>query len=169
MISPLPEIAATCFLTAAVFAAAVTDTRTYRIPNAIVVAILFTGICWQALSGGAGAALLAVVAALLCLACFLPLYMIRAMGAGEVKLIAAVGASLGISGALVAIAGTLTAGALMAGLALRVPGLRQRAATVPDTNGEAGESAIQAVRIPYAAAIAAGTCLALWQQGRFGF
>ncbi len=85
------------------------DLREQRIPNTLIVFLLLTGVVMQTFGPangrgglfdyfpgaiGLGAALLG---ALVGLTLFLPLYLLRAMGAGDVKLMAALGAFVGTS------------------------------------------------------------------------
>ncbi len=89
----------TCVLLALLLAAAVSDLRTFRIPNritggGIVFALLYNTIVppeWHADWTWAPAGMLLGFFAML------PMYLIRAMGAGDVKLMAMVGAFLGVS------------------------------------------------------------------------
>lgn len=104
------------------------------------------------------------------LALLLPLYLVRAMGAGDVKLMAMVGAFVGPLDALAAVVCTFFAGALLALLvALRAGVLRQAAhnirlifyavfARVVAAQGPAFDARTDsAAKLPYAVAIAAGT------------
>ena len=96
--------------------AALTDLRSRRIPNLLVFggavfAILYNGFFpyyrnengWLLALGGLGVGLLV----------FMPFYLLRAMGAGDVKLMAMVGAFLGPWGALHAALYSLLAGGLL--------------------------------------------------------
>src|SRR5690606_804682 len=80
-----------------------TDYRARRIPNAACVVLLTTGVLWHAvtivgdglfassLAGGLGISASAI-GALAALVGLFPLYLLRVLGAGDVKLAAAVGA-----------------------------------------------------------------------------
>jgi prepilin peptidase CpaA len=130
------------------------DWRTHRIPNVLVAATLLGACAVQlGLHGGAGIAL-ALGGGAVGLLGLLPLYLIGAMGAGDVKFMAALGALVGPATAVLAVGLTLLAGGA---LALVVVGWRRWSApvTIP-----AGASRVPENRLPYAAAIVAGTLAA---------
>ena len=88
----LREMALLALLAVAVF----TDVRSRRIPNALVV----LGMCFglgsaNAVGGGAGA-LDSLAGGIAGLAVFLPLYALRWLGAGDVKLLAMIGTFVGL-------------------------------------------------------------------------
>jgi prepilin peptidase CpaA len=171
---PVP-FAAAC-LVAFVIAVAVTDMTSRRIPNALTVAAALVGMLSNFLAAGGWALLASVLGLLLGLAMFLPFYLARGFGAGDVKAMAAVGAFLGPKGAFFAAAWILLAGAL-GGLALllahggreAVKELFQRWSArawlalytgmppqiAPPANDAAGR------RFPYGLAIACGTLVSL--------
>jgi prepilin peptidase CpaA len=153
--------------------AAWTDLRTKRIPTALVYggalfALIYNGLFspWReagflwALEGlGVGLALL------------LPFYLLRAMGAGDVKLMAMTGAFLGFPGTIFAVLWSVAAGGVLAiGLVLlkgtgkrllaNLPGMFRLASAStmagarPALTQNAGASA---GAMPYGVAIAAGT------------
>jgi prepilin peptidase CpaA len=174
-VGPLPSIAWGAAL-AATLAAAVLDARTGRIPNRLTLAALVLGLALGALHGG-GWGLVHCAAGALVLA-FVPLLLFwrGAMGGGDVKLLAALGALVGIDagleleslafmfGAAQGIAawvrsGRLRAGALaVAGLVVPVAGRhwRRRPGVV--------EAAAASIRFgpAIAAATAAAGALRLW-------
>lgn len=82
-------------LLALMMVAVFTDMRTRRVPNKLVAIGMLIGVASSLLPGSIGIAQstggLAVGIAM-----FLPMYMLRAMGAGDVKLMACAGAFLGI-------------------------------------------------------------------------
>jgi prepilin peptidase CpaA len=153
--------------------AAVSDLRTRRIPNWLTLPAIPVGVTAQAMFGdGLWAGLAGFGAAL---AAFFLLFAVGAMGAGDVKLFAAVGAFVGIrhllivfvmiglAGGVAAVIVAMRAGALsrvlrntiaIAGSLLggRWGELRQRS----DLNQPG------ALSMPYGAAIATGTLVYLW-------
>jgi prepilin peptidase CpaA len=96
--------------------AAAIDVRQHRVPNALVLAGLCFAIAWNglhplsAMNGWAFAAAGCVVGFI----SLFPFYLLRAMGAGDVKLMAMVGAFVGPFGALCAALATFVAGGVLA-------------------------------------------------------
>lgn len=106
------------------FIAALHDIRSHRIPNKLVLVGMVTGLTLHTLlpagwgfnstiPGGLGW-LGALKGLGMGMAVFLPLYIMRAMGAGDVKLMAMVGTFLGAEDVLEAILATFLAGGVMA-------------------------------------------------------
>jgi prepilin peptidase CpaA len=97
-------------------AAAVIDYRTMKIPNWLTVGGLVTGLvlttidALRPLNGFLGALSGAAVG----LGILLPLYVLRVMGAGDVKLMAMAGAFLGVNATLVAVLFTFIVGGIAA-------------------------------------------------------
>lgn len=159
----------------AMLAAAVwTDLRQRRIPNSLVLAGLGVALALSASPGGIGAAsaLGGMAAGFLLL---LPLHLLRVMGAGDVKLMAAVGAFVGYPEVLLALSAALVAGgALALAWALGLGQLRTvlrnvRTGLFLSTMDVMGGSLPRAsslptvkARIPYAVAIAAGAAVQAW-------
>jgi prepilin peptidase CpaA len=105
--------------------AAWSDFKHHRIPNSIVFSGVVAGVALNSLlahglgfaskyAPGAGGFAFALGGLGLGLACLLPFYLLRAMGAGDVKLMAMVGAFLGPADLLGAVAFTFLAGGAMA-------------------------------------------------------
>ncbi|HJV69437.1 A24 family peptidase [Ideonella sp.] len=169
-------------LAALVLAAVVTDLRSRRIPNRLVLAGLALAVASHAaalLTGApslAGPAWWAPLAGLLTAGlALMPLHLLRACGAGDVKLMAMAGAFLGAPAALRAVLFTLLVGGVLSvfymlgrGVAaqafanlrfmltewlLRVRGGGQGIALAP--------LASTAARLPYGVAISAGTLIVL--------
>lgn len=146
-------------LLAVLVVAVVIDQRTRRIPNALSLGALLAALLLAAAGWSALPLPTALAGAATGFALLLPLYALRAMGAGDVKLMTAVGAFLGPALTLGAVLGTFIAGALVSAVAL----LRRRRTAVPAADGSTGQ------RVPYALAILAGVLSALvfapfWQR-----
>jgi prepilin peptidase CpaA len=166
-------------LPAIVSFAVVHDSLSRRIPNGLVLTGMALGLFFQTFapdgkglfSGGHGLGLEgALLGALTAFAMFFPLYLLRIMGAGDVKLLAMIGVWMGPAGAAWTTLWTMLAGgALSIAAALWSGALRQvvvnlhiMAATrsllpvqaARDPHGDAAPTATG--RLPYALAIAAG-------------
>jgi prepilin peptidase CpaA len=159
-----------------VLVACVTDLRSKRIPNVLTLPGALAGVLYHALWGGmsAGSALAGLAVGLFL---FLPLYLLRGMGAGDVKLLAALGAWLGvvdvawvaacaaIAGGLLAVLVSLWTGygrLLWSNLWLllthwRVSGVRSLDSLSLDKGS--------GPRLAYAVPIAAGLVCAIWHRG----
>jgi prepilin peptidase CpaA len=86
--------------------AAWSDWRSRRIPNWLTLPALFFGVALNTILGGWDGALAALAGAGLMLALLLPLVWLRAMGAGDWKLMGALGAFLGAKQIFVVFLGT---------------------------------------------------------------
>lgn len=155
---------------------AVVDTLTRRIPNALTVPAAAVAIILSIASHGTAGGLASVAGLLIGLAAFLPFYLLRGFGAGDVKALAAVGAFVGPQGALLAAICTLTLGAVGALILLLVtggfPALQSMLgrwalagyvmnATGKATHISAPEGDPSRRRFPYGIAIACGTAASL--------
>lgn len=157
-------------------AAAVSDVLTYRIPNWLTVSGMLAGVVASTLDAPV-AVMPTVLASLgglfVGLVCLMPLHALRLMGAGDVKLMAVVGAFLGFPAVLMAILFTLVAGGVMAvvwTLALRVGrrvatnvgGVFRSVAVAAWTATPPVRPVFQSAgRLPYAVCILAGTTVFL--------
>lgn len=158
------------------FLASAFDIARRRIPNRLLAAGLLTALALHLASGQPSSLLSTYLAGFAVgMLMFLPLYLMAAMAAGDVKLMATVGAFLGPSlafqsslatycaGGLLALAIVLckrrsrsafaNAGALLHPLLLRLSGVR----LAPDATPVASVGGM-----PYAVAISAGTTLVMW-------
>lgn len=123
---PFLSGAAQVLLGTLVATAAIFDIRYRRIPNWLVLAGIVAGLGWNAYSSGfsglgRGAAGLGLGFAL-----YFPLYLIRARGAGDVKLLAAVGAITGPGNCFWIFLSTAILGGVIAVLVLLFRGRLQR-------------------------------------------
>ncbi len=157
-------------LVALLIAAAWSDYGTGRIPNALVFGGAVMALAFGVLAPPAGTstpdALLLALGGMACgFAALLPFYLLRAMGAGDVKLMAMTGAFLGLPGALWAIAASFLAGGAMSLAYLAARGELRRAAAnlgalgllVSSGSAPVLDSRTSAGTMPYGIAIAAGT------------
>lgn len=166
-----------------VIAAAVIDVQSYRIPNRLTVGGMLLGLAWNTAAASAPhmGFLLALGGLAAGLALLLPLYALRVTGAGDVKLMAMVGAFLGLPEILYAVVCTLIAGGVVAVVfALYRRAFRRMTGNVIEimqsmtfaalagyrpTPGLAGLTSIG--KVPYGVSIAVGTLawLAVRQLG----
>jgi len=94
--------------------AAVTDCRSYRIPNWLTMGGALCGLAYGALAGAWSGLGLAVAGLLVGFLTLVPFYVLGVMGAGDVKLMAMVGAFLGIPGIAYAVLSTFIVGGVLA-------------------------------------------------------
>lgn len=96
--------------------AAIIDVRSHRIPNRLVVAGLGFGLIYSAFVPfwGEHGFLWALGGAAIGFGVFFPLWLLRIMGAGDVKLMAMVGSLLGVQAVQAAMLATLIAGGVFA-------------------------------------------------------
>ena len=176
------QLACLLSLAAVLITAVITDLRDRRIPNALVLSGLALGFFFQSAAPdgyglfdrnwGAVGALNGLYGALAGLAMFLPLYVLRTLGAGDVKLLSMLGVWFGPHPMIgVALLTFVCGGVLALGVALVTRSLRQVIENVPfmltDTlvrvvasgRGAAPTPVKTTGRLPYAIAIAAGAAL----------
>ena len=168
-----PSQPATILLLSAMLVIAVDgDLRHHRIPNVLSLFGLLAALALQGLAGGVHGLLWGFAGATVGLLSFAPLYLLRGMGGGDVKLLAAVGAFLGPQGAFVAALLSLIAGGLAAIAYMLWQALRASARTlVRDEPSAMNAPVLAAVRVArrhrlaFALPIALGSLAASWQQG----
>jgi len=90
------------------------DIRSHRIPNRLVLAGVVLGLALNGLLPGGLGWLSALKGLALGLAVLLPIYLLRAIGAGDVKLMGMVGAFLGAGDLIGALIATLVVGGVIA-------------------------------------------------------
>jgi prepilin peptidase CpaA len=163
--------------------AAISDYRSHRIPNWLVLAGMLFGVIYNTVfpHSPRDNMLFPLAGLGLGFLLFLPLYLIRVMGAGDVKLMAMVGAFLGPGDTFYAMLASMVAGGALAigfvlakgvatrmlrniGTLFQMGFLSVIAGTAPNLQIEAGQTA---GKLPYGVAIAAGTIayLVLHQLG----
>ncbi|MFK0345719.1 MULTISPECIES: prepilin peptidase [unclassified Pseudomonas] len=150
--------------------AVASDIRRHRIPNLLILVGLGLGLAGQAYSIGVSGFGYGLLGGLIAFAIFLPMYALGGMAAGDVKLMAMVGAFLPLNGALNAALLSLIAGCLCGLLLILVRGqlpmtlsrywlmLRAQAYFAPEADEVAGKP------FPYAVAILLGTLVSLFWQ-----
>lgn len=164
-------------LMAFVLTVAIVDWRTHRIPNLLCSVAALVGIALQTWLHGEAGLLSALGGAAVGFAMFLPFYVVRAFGAGDVKAMATAGIFLGLGTTLLAVGMTLIAGALLGILlmmhqaaptsATRYRLLALLTAPVASMRASRRDPARQAShRFPYGVAIACGTTAALLIMNR---
>jgi prepilin peptidase CpaA len=166
-----PAAAALCAFVGAVF-----DVRSRRIPNFITGPALLFGLLLHVEHGGWRDMFSALAAGLICGAVFLVFYLAGGMGAGDVKLIAAVGCIAGLPNVAYLLVLTALAGGVMGvGLALIRGQLKTTLLNMGSLAAHHGRQGLQphpelnvfnasTLRLPYAVAIAAGSFITLYLQ-----
>jgi prepilin peptidase CpaA len=155
-------------------AATVTDWRTRRIPNALTFGASVVAVAFAVATDGIHGGMRSVAGFGLGVLIFLPLFVLRALGGGDVKLLAAIGAWLGpslvgwvavygaVAGGVLAVPWLVWRGRLRATLAnmwslvlhWRLSGFKPHPVVTLDNP--------EAVRMPYALPIALGALATLW-------
>jgi prepilin peptidase CpaA len=165
----LPGAAAGVVFTIILIAAAVSDVRTRKIPNHLVLALAVTGIVASIAGRPIVSGMLHGSAGLLTgLLCWLPFYAAGWLGAGDVKLFAAASAWLGPVGSLEGTIAAACSGAVLAlGWMVRSRGMRGTADVLGMAAGSPslltpGSTPAQRSTLPYGTAIAFGALWAGW-------
>jgi prepilin peptidase CpaA len=166
-----PATAAACALISSVF-----DVRSRRIPNFITMPAFLFGLALHLALGGWGQLFTALAAGVICGLVFLLFYLAGGMGAGDVKLIMAVGCIAGLSHvAYLLVLTALSGGAMAIVLAVARGRLQQTLTNVGALASHHGHEGLQphpeinlsnseTLRLPYALAIAGGSLLTLYFQ-----
>jgi len=94
--------------------AAIIDVKSRRIPNRLTYSAMVAGVVSHGILYGSKGLLLSIEGWLMFGGVFLLFYVVRAMGAGDVKLAAAVGSIVGVSATLPVMLATAWAGAALA-------------------------------------------------------
>ena len=164
--------ASICALIAAGF-----DVKSRRIPNFITGPALLFGLLLHGSVDGWRGALSSLAAGLICGVIFLIFYLAGGMGAGDVKLIAAVGCIAGLSNSVYLLVLTALAGGVMGiGMALMRGRLRETLFNVAALANHHTHEGLTphpelnvlnagTLRLPYGLAIAAGSFVTLYLQG----
>ena len=102
--------------------ASITDLRSHRISNRLTYSTMIFGLAFYSLTSGLSGFLHSMGGLFLGLALLIAFYLIGGMGAGDVKLMAAVGSLLGPEGVFAAFLGTALIGGLYALIILAAKG-----------------------------------------------
>jgi prepilin peptidase CpaA len=144
-------------------AAVLSDCRSQRIPNVLSVGLLLTGIAAALHTRGLPGLPTALAGAGTGFLALLPFYALGGFGAGDVKLMTAVGAWFSVELAAWTAAYTLLAGGAL-GLAVALWSLRRtmgfsvsESLTAARLSPRVAMAGVRGVRFPFAIAIAAGT------------
>ena len=160
--------------------AAVVDVKERRVPNLLTFGGAALAVAYHSWAGGISGLAFSGAGWATGLILFLPLFLLRGLGAGDVKLLAAVGACLGPAVTLrVALYSVLAGGLLAVAVAARHRYLRQAGRNLMAMLGVWRAEGLKPVpgvtledtagpRLAYAIAIAAGTLSAIWLAGRDG-
>jgi prepilin peptidase CpaA len=142
------------------------DLRERRISNVLTLTGVMAALAIQAMALGTTGFLNALAGAGVGMVCFLPLYLCKGMGAGDVKLMGAAGAFFGPANALIAALLSLACGAVLGLVVLvwRATELKGAAVATPAAHAPV-MTQLRTQRFPYAAAIAMGVAATLWWSG----
>ena len=155
--------------------ATLTDVVRHKIPNIISLGGIILGFICQAWYFGMSGITDGLLGMLVGLVLFLPFYALKAMAAGDVKLMAMVGTFLGPKIVIACVAATLISGMILAlfyiiirrsnlknylkryGLMIKTLSITHKWIYIPPATNDAGT-----MRFPYALAINVGAIIALW-------
>jgi prepilin peptidase CpaA len=159
---------------AACLVACVLDLRTRRVPNVLTATTAVAGVLFHLVWGGTGATIASLGGLAVGFALFFPLFALGGMGAGDVKLMAAIGAWIGptdaawtalyaaIAGGVMAVSVALARGYLRTALEnLWTLAVFWRVSGIRPLDGITLQSS-KSPRLPYALPITAGLFATLW-------
>lgn len=160
---PAPTLTVAVPLLAIVAVATWSDLRDRRIPNGLSLGGAALGLLVNTVTSGPSGLALAAFGWALCLACFLPLYVTGGTAAGDVKLMAMVGAFLGPLNGFMACLFALVAGASLASLCVAWRHFASHRVSAQPRLDSAPAGGYALDKIPYAAAIALGAAATVLQ------
>ena len=156
---------------------AVLDVRTRRIPNALCGPLLVAGLLWSTWYGGAEGLVKAVAACVVLAMPFVLLFLFAGGGAGDAKLMAAIGAWLGLKQGIIVLGCVCVAGGVLA-IATAIAKKRLKVVlanimlsvynfivalltgrSIRTAANEARPEETEKLTVPYGVAIFAGVCL----------
>jgi prepilin peptidase CpaA len=171
-----PDLTYPATATAWALVGSVFDVKSRRIPNFVTLPAFLFGLALHLALGGWRQLLTAFAAGIICGLVFLLFYLAGGMGAGDVKLITAVGCIAGMSHIAYLLVLTAISGGVMAiALALARGRLQETLANVGAIASHHSQEGLQphpdlnlsnaaTLRLPYALAIAGGSMLTLYFQ-----
>jgi prepilin peptidase CpaA len=164
----VPNIVIVVPLLSILATALATDLSYRRIPNGLSLGGAVVGLLTNATLLGPSGLIFSLLGWLLCLALFMPMYAGAGMAAGDVKLMAMVGAFLGPLNGFVACACTFVVGGALASIWIAWRNIQQRAVgnselAVADTVALPALPRTALDKVPYATAIALGTAVVVIQ------
>ena len=157
--------------------AAATDLASRRIPNLLTAPLFVAGVVWSGFDAGLGGVGTSLAAAVLLALPFIVLFLMAGGGAGDAKLMGAIGAWLGLSQGLITLAAVCLCGGVLAVIyALfkkrfvetfkNVGSIVRSMSMFAATRGQAGSEGFvvadddtKVVKIPYGVAIFAGVVI----------
>jgi prepilin peptidase CpaA len=176
MTSLQPELTYPAAATACALVGSVFDVKSRRIPNFVTMPAFLFGLALHLALGGWRQLLSSLAAGLICAAVFLVFYIAGGMGAGDVKLILAVGCIAGLSHVAYLLVLTALSGGVMAIVWAVARGqLQQTIMNVGELASHHRHAGLQphpdlnlknaaTLRLPYALAIAGGSILTFYFQ-----
>ncbi|MDE3106233.1 MAG: prepilin peptidase [Acidobacteriota bacterium] len=160
-------------------AGAVTDVRTARIPNRLTYTAMLLALAVHTMTDGWRGTLQSLGGLVLCGGIFFVLFALHAMGGGDVKMMAAVGALVGLAHSAEALIASCLCGGVMALIYMFVKKrtkktlqnlgslVQHHAIQGAEVHPELNLSNPDAVKMPYGVAIASGAivvfCMTLWK------
>lgn len=105
---------------AALLLSLISDLRTYKINNVITYGFMAAGLTINLLAEGPKGMMFSMQGIIIPVACLLLLYMMRMLGAGDIKLFSAIGAVMGAGFALYAMAYSFICGGIIASFLILV-------------------------------------------------
>lgn len=158
-----------------VVAATVVDIRAHRIPNWLVGTGVVIAVVYHVFSPFGQGATFTLAGLIVGMATLMPLYVLRTMGAGDVKLMGMIGAFVGTAAVVNVVLATMVAGGIFALVAavykhalpqllgnLRTMLIQRDIRRMKGAGSEAMQARPSVGKLPYAVAIASGTAFQIF-------
>jgi prepilin peptidase CpaA len=175
MLSSYTHDLSTIYLLFVVFTAVITDFQSNRIPNWLTFSTLIVGVALQAFFLGTEGLIVAVAGISMGLVFLLPFFLLGGMGAGDVKMMAAIGAFIGYKSVMFATAYSLMIAAVYALVLVTIKGelmtslQRYTVSIASRTYVPSSPDSVARKRFPFALAIAGGTIVVLMMESQLSF